>query len=403
MEKKNQFYFRMDQEAKDKKDAFLGGKMTIYLLSGGIESLNRDSMTTSSAKYEFDLANHLIKYSKVYILSTKMQYGEIQSLSTLQLMGIRKGKNRFYGIKKILKTSKEKSVLIFWGYDLKKVLYMRSVKRNFSQVKILPFIFDSHKIAISKFSKIKKILADLYFELGRFFVRKFDGYIFFQEKAVSRLKIKKKPCFITKPGVSISRDDMVEAHVCNQKTDYLVTFCGSLTYLNGIDLLIDSLNNFEGTNFRFVVCGKGPLLPSVLYATKKYKNIEYLGVLPDKAISELYRKSSIILNLRRLEDEAMDFAFPSKFFEIVSTGKPIITTKIINDLELIDYIYLLEPMTSAELTNVLNGIISSYSKALDRAAMAKKIVLEKYNYDDLSYSLYRFLNREIFKDVKIKK
>ena len=354
-------------------------------------------MTASTQKYVYDIAEHLSRYVDVKILSTAIKWGDRESDGRVELIGLNDG-SRFLFNKTSRFFSKyppNNSVLVFWGYDFLNVIEMIALRCRFS-CKIVSFIFDSHKPAISNYGKIKKGLANLYFALGKYLIRYFDGFMLFQESAVQKLKIKSKPYLVSKPGVCVKDDFPVSA----LKKNNIVTYAGTLSKLNGIDLLLDSIPRFFGENIIFRVFGNGPLRKQVEEVAERYTNLEYGGLLSESELLPILKSSSILLNLRCPNDEAMEYAFPSKVFEYINIGVPLLTTNIFEDIELSENTYILESNTVDLFVSGINDILDNWELSVKKACIAKEFVMKKYNYEILAKKMYLFLKEEVLEKRK---
>ncbi len=360
----------------------------IFVLSESLSSFNRNSYNYSAEKYEYNLCESLSKFTNVTILTTKLQFPCKVSSDNLVMYGVAKGKNKYAAIGKILNNYKGKSTLIFWGYDLIKCRALLAVKRRFN-VDILPFIYDTHKVAIQNYNPIKKILAEMYFSFGKMLLRSFNGFIFFQERAANRLKIGKKPYIVIKPGVSAQENLYNDSY----KDVFRVAYCGTLSKLNGIDALVESFESFVSDNIKFTICGVGPLLNDVLAAEERFAFVNYEGLINEQQLKTLYSNCDLLLNLRRTDDEAMDFAFPSKIFECIQSGIPVLTTKVLDNEEFINNTYVIDSVRAEDIVTGIHKAYNDRNNSEAKAKKAKKYIEEEYSFDKSAQSILDFIER----------
>lgn len=363
----------------------------IFIISESLSNFNRESFNYSAEKYEFDFCKSLSEHTNITVLSTKLQYPDKLTSGNVVLLGVAKGKRKYAALREILKKKNNNSVLIFWGYDLVKVVQMLKI-RFLCKIKCIPFVYDTHKIAIKNFNFIKKFLCELYFNLGKAIIRFFDAFIFFQDAAAKRLKVQNKPYLVIKPGVYKQN---IKPSTDNK--DFLITYCGTLSELNGLDALLESLKHLKDTDVKFAFCGRGPLLDKVLQAEKAYDFVSFKGLLCGNELDKLYSESSLLLNLRRVDDEAMDYAFPSKIFECISTGVPVLTTNVLNDKEFVENTYILDEVTPQSIADKIKFAINDKENAVKKAQKAKDYILDKYSFDSFASKIVEFLFN-LFKD-----
>ena len=147
-------------------------------------------------------------------------------------------------------------------------------------------------------------------------------------KGVARNKITMIPNFCNldffKPGKS---DNRLLKNL-DHKTDSIIVYSGAISYANNVELIIDTAEKLQeiGNSVIFVIAGEGILKPKLekLAKIKKLKNVIFLGKINKYEVVELYRKAIACLvlfkNLPILSTNS-----PNKFFDAISTGKPIIT------------------------------------------------------------------------------
>ena len=107
----------------------------------------------------------------------------------------------------------------------------------------------------------------------------------------------------------------------------IIAYCGAISYTNNLELIIYAAEKLQEMSnpVIFVIAGEGMLKPKLekLTKVKKLKNVIFLGKINKYEVVELYRKAIACLilfkNLPILSTNS-----PNKFFDAISTGKPII-------------------------------------------------------------------------------
>ena len=365
----------------------------IFLISNGIQSLERGEMTTSSSKYEYDLAYYLSQHVPVTLFSTRLDWGRLDSKGNVTLIGCKDPlagndpKKKQAALYRQLQAHRAGSpVVIFWGYDAVAVKTMLRVKKELG-IPVVSFIFDSHKPAVFMYNVLIRIRLNLRFAQGLRMTRKLDGYIFFQEAAAKRLAVGNMPYLVIKPGMG-----KVESLYTAGRETFTVTYCGTLSRLNGTDALVDALRYIREPNIEFRVCGYGPMTEQVKQAAEVYPFFHYEGKVDDSALTEVYRKSDLLLNLRRLDDEAMEYAFPSKTFEYVGTGVPLLTTAVLTEPEFLDNVYCLDEMSGEALASVIETAYRDREHGQERARRLKAHVGNAYSFERMATRVCEFLN-----------
>ena len=112
----------------------------------------------------------------------------------------------------------------------------------------------------------------------------------------------------------------------NQDDVFTFVLAGMLWDQNGTRLVLDTMKVYPNPNVRIVFAGKGKDVPLIEEAANKDSRISYAGMLDMDDLFLLYEKADVLFNLRL--EEAVDFHFPGKLLEILSTGRYVISTPV---------------------------------------------------------------------------
>ena len=369
---------------------------TVFIISYSLKNLNIEEMTTSSEKYQLRFATALSQYTDVKILSACANSETRDKKGNLEFVGVSsKNINRsffsFSREKQIYKALKHnadnENIIIFWGYSLHMVLALLYAKLTL-KMSVVSFIFDSHRIAISHLNLVKRTVVDAYFQIGRWLTRFMDGYILFQEKAVLKLKAKENKCLILKPAVNES-----EAVTTIPSETFRVGFCGTFSHLNGIDALLETLPLLQKENIEINICGYGEFKERIQTAEQRYPFLKYHGVLDDQDLKSFYQNCDLLLNLRRIDDEAINFAFPSKLFEYASTGIPIVTTPLLQEKMFLENVYLLDSIDKYKIAEQILEAYHNQTIARTKGAELKKYVEQNHSFRSTAEKVFAFIKK----------
>jgi len=182
----------------------------------------------------------------------------------------------------------------------------------------------------------------------------------------------------------------------------IIAYCGALSYANNFELIIHAAEKLQEMSNPaiFVIAGEGKLKVKLekLAKVKKLKNVIFLGKINKYEVVELYRKAIACLVLFK-NLPVLSTNCPNKFFDAISTGKPIITNmggwigklvenyKIGFSLENDNFRAIVE--TVEILTNMNKNQLEEMGKN------ARKLAEEKFNREDMAEKL-----EKIFQKVK---
>ena len=105
-----------------------------------------------------------------------------------------------------------------------------------------------------------------------------------------------------------------------------IVYTGSLAEYSGIMNLISSMKLIKNENIVLDIYGSGNL-ESVVKKVD-YKNVHYHGSVAHEKILAIQRNAWLLINPRPIDDEIAMVTFPSKIFEYMVSGTPVLTTRL---------------------------------------------------------------------------
>ena len=162
-----------------------------------------------------------------------------------------------------------------------------------------------------------------------------------------------------------------------------ICYVGGIEPNRGIKELIQSL---ESTNVKLLLAGNFSSITFKEEVCKlsSWKQVNEMGFLTRKGVRDIYMKSKIgIVTLHPLPNY-LD-ALAVKMFEYMAGGIPIIASNfplwktIIEDN---NAGICVDPLNAEEISDAINYLVSNPKKAKEMGENGKKMVIEKYNWDN---------------------
>ncbi len=181
-----------------------------------------------------------------------------------------------------------------------------------------------------------------------------------------------------------------------------ILYCGSLTiHKDGVDILVDSFHRLSGDfpDIKLVLLGKGDSPTEELEIKRKVKDlglaakVQFLGQLGRTEVPA-YICHAKILALARPKSIVADAGFPSKLTEYLSSGKPVVVTKV---GEIPDYLidnehaFLSEPNNAEEFAKKLIYVLQNYENALSVGKRGKDLTGNVFNYKYQASRMIEFI------------
>lgn len=195
----------------------------------------------------------------------------------------------------------------------------------------------------------------------------------------------------------VDEDDIKRYENNTRKSkEHNVLFCGALTEYNGILNLIDAMKYLQDTDIILDIYGGGYLENCVIEASKKNKKIRYHGKISNQEVMQKQREAWLLVNPRIVDDPITQVTFPSKTFEYLLSGTPVLSTRLNGyGKEYEDNMYWIEDLSAPALANTISDIrnieVSEYQNMGERA---KNMIMSKKLWTKQCNKIYKFLKGE---------
>ena len=206
-------------------------------------------------------------------------------------------------------------------------------------------------------------------------IKNIDSFVVLTKHMYGRLGVKKP--YIVVEGVS--HNDFQKEKTIERGSEEIILYSGSLNIQYGIKEMVDAMSFIPNKNIRLYICGGGA---EEKYIKEKMINdprIVYLGLLSNEECKIIQSKASLLINPRNSKEEYTSFSFPSKILEYMSSGTPVLMTKLpgIPD-DYYDYAYIIDDESPEGIANAIVKTLSLPAKERDlKAKSAKSFVLKE--------------------------
>ena len=238
----------------------------------------------------------------------------------------------------------------------------------------LPQFMDMHM------SRVKKILKDIDWKSICKYMKCVDKYILYSKHMAEFLKLKDGSWMVMEGSYdpTLVIDD---SEIKRDDEKISVMYSGVLDLRYGIKELLDTMP-LLGDNYELWLTGNGNAVPLIKERAEKDPRIKYYGFLPSRL--DLLRKqheATMLISTRNPSEEASAYCFPSKIFEYMVSGNPVISTKIkgIPD-EYFDYLTPINSVNNKEIAKAILTISNmSFDEIRTLGLKGKKFVISEKN------------------------
>lgn len=174
-------------------------------------------------------------------------------------------------------------------------------------------------------SKVKKLLKDIDWKRIKRMQSDFDGFILYAAPMAQYLGIPDGKWLLME-GSYDAGEPATDREAPKKRA---VMYSGTLDREYGIPMLLDAFSSIRDGGLELWLTGGGNAEELIRSKAQEDARIKFFGFLPSRRdVVALQREASLLLNMRLPSEEASSYCFPSKLFEYMATGTPVLTFRL---------------------------------------------------------------------------
>ena len=236
----------------------------------------------------------------------------------------------------------------------------------------------------SKFDKstIKSILCvDRFVVLNKYVVETFA---------------KNKPYIVVDGGIEESAIESAH-YQPKERKEKNILFCGALTEYNGISNLLKAMEFVKYDEVCLDIYGGGFLKDEVIKAAENDSRIRFWGFVANTEVMQLQKEAWILINPRVVDDPISKVTFPSKTFEYLLSGTPVLSTRLNGYSE--DYegkIFFSKTDSPQDIADAINCLYETNEETLfETARSAFEYVVSEKSWKHQTERISDFIKSEM--------
>lgn len=267
------------------------------------------------------------------------------------------------------------------------------IKKRIPNAKIYLIVTDLPQFMDLGQSKVKAFLKSLDWKFIKKMQKQFDGFILYATKMAEFLKIPDGRWLL----IEGSYDKAEEIAVDEAEKKNAVMYSGTLDEQYGIKMLVDAFMQLEDSDTELWLTGGGNSEEYIKLCAKNDARIKFFGFLPSrKDVLIKQQQSSLLVNMRLPSEKASDYCFPSKLFEYMATGVPVLSFRIGGiPEEYYPYLYIINDESTASVAARIKEIMKS--EKTDREALgqqAKAFILREKTLKMQCSKIIEFIRKQ---------
>lgn len=256
-------------------------------------------------------------------------------------------------------------------------------------------------------AKIYLIITDLpqFMDLGQSFVKatlkkidwidikrrqaKFNGFILYAEKMAEFLEIQSNEWILMEGSFDTS-----EQVVSAKEKKKAVMYSGKLDEQYGINMLVDAFMSIHDSGMELWLTGGGNSENYIKECARKDNRIKFYGFLPSRQeVLQKQAEASLLVNMRLPSEPASGYCFPSKLFEYMATGTPVLSFDIAGiPREYLQHLYVIKKETVDALAKAIEETLSLDEASLqEQGNRAREFVINEKNTKTQCSKMWKFV------------
>lgn len=210
--------------------------------------------------------------------------------------------------------------------------------------------------------------------------RRLDGFVILTQQMNSIVNPTDKPRIVMEGLVDAAMEGR-ENQPEDKDAHATVLYAGALRAEYGLDALIDGFSAYGNPDARLKIYGGGDFDTRIVEASAIDKRITFGGTLTIAEVVREEERAWLLINPRPVDQEFAQLSFPSKNMEYLSTGTPVLTTRLPGmPEEYLDYVFTIDASGPEAITEALERVFAQSATELhERGARSKRFVLSQKN------------------------
>lgn len=266
------------------------------------------------------------------------------------------------------------------------------VKKIIPKTKIILIVPDLPQFMDLAMSTVKKILKALDWIKLQKQMKFIDKYILYSKNMAKFLKLNENTWTVIEG--SFDPSSIVDETPQKDNAKISVMYSGVVDMRYGIPELLEAMDLLD-ENYELWITGSGNAIPLIEEKAKTDNRIKFFGFLPSRKDLLLKQKQAdMLISTRRPSEAASDYCFPSKLFEYMISGNPVLSCRIggIPD-EYFDYLTEMNEISPNSIGQAIKDVASlSIEERNLLGEKSKDFILNEKNNISQAKKIIDFIN-----------
>lgn len=365
--------------------------MNIVLVSRTLDSLDPETLRSSSQQFELGLSRALARHARVTVVSLARVREPVGNADEpLGLIQLARGRTLLSALSRTIGenglSNGREAVLVAFGYNPTYLAQLKIVSR-LRRMPLTIYVFDTHRGATEHMPFLRKHALECFFWLGRQVLKTVDAVVVLNDAAPSELNLPKR---VVVHLSAVGATSMPIERSERSLRTFKVVYAGSLEPYNGIGQLLDAMD-LVSEDIRLEILGDGSMAEVVAERASRDHRIEYLGRVQHSVVVARIREADVLISLRDLGHPVSRFSFPSKLVEYMASGVPVITSDLLRSADFRRAVVVVRALEPECIADAILRARRSPSHLRGNARRARDYVATHHDWLVIARNLYEFL------------
>jgi len=226
------------------------------------------------------------------------------------------------------KNNDEKVIIIVYGMQSSLMSAAILAKKLIPNSKVIQIVPDLPQHMDTNMSFIKKVLKEIDWIGIKSLMNSIDGFVLYTKHMANFLGLAPSEWMLMEG--SINQDDIKNYKSKEKNLERtIVMYSGKIDKKFGVIELLEATKLISEPNFEFWFTGHGNAIDILENYIKYDSRIKYLGFLPTRDdLLEKQSEATMLMNMRLPTEYGSSYCFPSKIFEYMASGTPVLSFKV---------------------------------------------------------------------------
>lgn len=286
--------------------------------------------------------------------------------------------------------------LIVFAYSMRSPVMATAceIKKLIPSAKLFLIVTDLPQFMDLRQSKLKAFLKKIDgFQIKKM-QQKFDGFILYAAKMAKFLEIPDEQWMLMEGLYDASESNA--SQISASKSRKAIMYSGKLDLQYGIGMLLNAFMKIDNPELELWFTGGGNSEAYIKECAAKDSRIKFYGFLPSRMdVLNKQLGASLLVNMRLPSEPASAYCFPSKLFEYMATGIPVLSFKLEGiPADYYEHLVIVENETEVSLISAIKSVFEMDNETRNKlGGKARRFILDEKTLRTQCTRIWKFVKK----------